>query len=380
MAQSIFRNVKISGLSAVVPEESIRIDDEIAFFNNDVKLLERNKKILGLGTRHVVDEKTSASDLCEAAANDLITALGMDKKEIDAMIVASSSHDYFWPATSCVLHGQLGLNEECSCFDVAGLVCSAYVYALQTAFAMVSSGSAKKILLLTCDLSSTHSDRRNRNSNMLFGDAAVATLIEYTEEPRPSYFYTGTRGDGWNKLIVPAGGSSLPIRADIAGLEVTDERGNVWHLYDDLMKGLDVFKFATEVTPVCIQRTLDFAQTSLEHIDYVAFHQANKQIVDSIARRVRLPKEKYSTEVFSLYGNCGSATVCLDLIHALNHRDIRTACLVAFGVGFSFGTCILNMQDVVTLPIRTYQTPEGKLTRQEKIQYWIDYFAGGNES
>ena len=100
MARSIFRNVKISGLSAVVPKDFIRIDDEIAFFNNDVKLLERNKKILGLGTRHVVDERTSAADLCEAAANDLIGTLGIDKKEINAMIVASSSHD--WTSTRSV--------------------------------------------------------------------------------------------------------------------------------------------------------------------------------------------------------------------------------------------------------------------------------------
>lgn len=374
MAKSVFKNVKITGITGVVPENYINIDDEIAFFNNDLKLLERNKKILGLGTRHVVDDKTSCSDLCEAAANDLIYGLNIDKSSIDMLIVASASHDYFWPATSCVLHGRLGLSDDCGCFDISGLVCSSYVYALQTAFSMVSSGAVKKVLLLTCDLSSTHSDRRNRNSNMLFGDAATATLIEYALDEKPSYFYTGTRGAGWNKLIAPAGGSFLPIRGDIAELSVMDSTGNVWHLYDDLMKGLEVFKFATEITPSCINTIMDFAHSDFENVDYFAFHQANKQIVDSIARRVKIPKDKYSTDVFSKYGNCGSATVCLDLLNKLNVSRIKKACLVAFGVGFSYATCLLDMRDIFVMPIRVYKTPVEKMNRQQKIDYWIKYY------
>ena len=109
MPKSKFEHVKITGITAVVPEHFINIDDEIEFFNNDLKLLERNKKILGLGTRYVADERTTNADLCEAAANDLFERLNIDKNTIDALIVVSASHDYHYPASACVLHGRLGL-------------------------------------------------------------------------------------------------------------------------------------------------------------------------------------------------------------------------------------------------------------------------------
>lgn len=242
MSRTRFEHVKISGITCVVPEDFIRIDDELAFFNNDVKLLERNKKILGLGKRHVADERTTNSDLCEAAARELLSALNVDKDSIDALIVVSTSHDYHYPASACVIQGRLALSENCTCFDISGLACSAYVHGLLTAHSLISGGGAKKCLVLAGDITSRHSDRRNRNSNMLFGDAGTATLLEYTDELRPSFFITGTRGTCWNKLIAPAGGYSLPMFSDIAGLEITDATGNVWRLCDDIMKGLDVFK------------------------------------------------------------------------------------------------------------------------------------------
>ena len=130
MPRTRFKHSRISGVTALVPEYRIVIDDELEFFNNDLKLLERNKKILGLGTRHVADERTSCCDLCEAAARYLFSELGVDIDSIDSLIVASTSHDYHYPASACVLHGRLGLHEECTCFDIGGLGCSAYVHAL----------------------------------------------------------------------------------------------------------------------------------------------------------------------------------------------------------------------------------------------------------
>lgn len=259
MSLSSFNNVKISGITAVVPEHFINIDDEIEFFNNDVKLLERNKKILGLGKRHVADDRTTNCDLCEAAARDLIDALNIDKSTIDTVIMVSTSLDYKYPASACILQGILDLSEGCTCFDVTGLACSAYVHGLWLAHSLIASGAAKKVLLLSGEIASIHSDRRNRNSNMLFGDAGTATLLEYTDEEKPSWFYTGTRGKDWDKIIAPAGGWALPIRKDIIDIEETDDRGDVWHLWDEIMKGLDVFKFTTDVGPKGIAAVLDYA-------------------------------------------------------------------------------------------------------------------------
>ena len=103
MSRSTFKHARITGITAVVPERSIDINDEIEFFNNDKVLLERNKKILGLGTRHVVEDGTAVSDLLSAAAARLFEDVKCDRSTVDALIVVTSSPDYHYPATACIL-------------------------------------------------------------------------------------------------------------------------------------------------------------------------------------------------------------------------------------------------------------------------------------
>ena len=376
MAKLAFRHVRVVGITAVVPENCINIDDEIEFFNNDPKLLERNKKILGLGKRHVIDERTNFSDLCESAVNRLIQGLNVGKESIDTLLVSSTSHDYRYPATACVLQNRLGLPETVMCNDLCGLGCSAYVHALLQAFALIESGASKRCLICAGDLKSLHSDRRNRNSNMLFGDAATATLVEYSGEETPSYFVTGSRGAGWDKLIAPAGGHDIPIYADIAGLEVVDASGNVWRMWDDIMKGMEIFKFSTEVGPKSVSEALELAGCRLEDVDYFAFHQANKQIVRSVGMYLGLPADKFSTEAFRNYGNCGVAAVVTDVCHNLHGKKLQKVCVTGFGVGLSWASVLLDLGQTFIGPVEAYKTPDGKMTREEKIRYWISYFKG----
>ncbi len=378
MAKSTFNKIRISGIAASIPETCLSIDDELAFYGGDVKLLERNKKILGLGTRHVVDDKTSLSDLLVSAAESLFSSMRIDRGSIDAVIVVSTSHDFHYPPTACIVQGRLDLSEECSSFDVGGLGCSAYVHGLWLAHSLISSGSARRCLVLAGDLTSTHSDKRNRNSNMLFGDAGTATLVETSEGDQHSWFITGTRGKAYDKLIAPAGGYYLPIRNDIADLEITDEAGNVWRMYDDIMKGMDVFKFTTEIAPKGIEDILALSGKSPEDVDYFAIHQANKQIVSTVARWAGLPKEKYSAEAFNKFGNCGAAAVTMELINRLQKGPLGQVCFATFGVGLSWGFALLDMKGVHVAPIAIYKTPADAMTRAEKIKYWIDYYKGGN--
>lgn len=376
MAKSRFTHALISGLAAVVPERVINIDDEIAFFNNDQKLLERNKKILGLGTRHIVEEGTTVSDLLEAAAIRLFDGQSVDRNSIDAMIVVTSSPDYRYPPTACVLQHRLGLSEDCTCYDIVGLACSAYVHGLLNAHMMIESGAAKRVLVLAGELTSTHSDRRNRNSNMLFGDAGTATLVEYSEEPSPAWFITGTRGSGWNALIAPAGGYALPVFGDIADLEITDETGNVWRMYDDIMKGLEVFKFTNDVGPKGINDILAYSGKAIEDVDYFAIHQANKQIVSTVARYVGLPKDKFSANAFTRFGNCGSAAVTMEIANRMEAVKDKTMCLATFGVGLSWGFAMLDFSHCDFAGIGFYRAPANRPTRQQLVENWIKYYKG----
>ncbi len=378
MARATFRHTRLTGITAVVPEKCINIDDEIEFFNNDKALLERNKKILGLGTRHVVEEGTAVSDLLDAAAERLFDGMKLDRSSVDALIVVTSSPDYHYPATACVLQGRLGLSEECSCFDVGGLACSAYVHGLWLAHSLVESGAANRCLVLAGDLTSTHSDRRNRNSNMLFGDAGTATLVERTEDDCPAWFIIGTRGSGWNTLIAPAGGYALPVRSDNADLEIIDETGNVWRMYDDIMKGMSVFKFTTDVGPKGIAGILEMSGKTKDDVDYFAIHQANKQIVRTVANFAGLPKGKFSADAFAKYGNCGAAAVTMELVNRLERGALKDVCLATFGVGLSWGFALLDLSQASFCGVGLYKAPSDRPTRAETIKKWIEYYRGGN--
>ena len=376
--KTTFRHARIKGIAAVVPEKCVNIDDEIEFFNNDRALLERNKKILGLGMRHVVDDGVAVSDLLAAAAERLFNGMTFNRASVDALIVVTTSPDYHYPATACILQHRLGLPEECCCFDMGGLACSAYVHGLWLAHSLVESGAAKLCLVLAGDLTSKHSDRRNRNSNMLFGDAGTATLVERTEKECPAWFITGTRGSGWNALIAPAGGYALPIRGDIADLEVNDETGNVWRMYDDIMKGMSVFKFTTDVGPRGIADILEMSGKTKDDVDYFAIHQANKQIVRTVANFAGLPKGKFSSDAFSKYGNCGAAAVTMELANRLEAGPLVSVCLATFGVGLSWGFSLLDLSQAFFGGIGRYKTPPDLPTRAETIQKWIDYYRSGN--
>lgn len=376
MGFSCFNHVKITGISGVVPEKVINIDDEIQYYDNDVKKLERNKKILGLGTRHVVDDGVTTVDLCEEAAKNLFSEMNINRGEIDALIVVSTSHDYVYPASSCILQGRLGLNSNCTCFDLSGLACSGYVHALMIAHSLVASGASKHCLVLAGDIASTYTDRRNRLSNMLFGDAAVATMVEYTPEENKAYFVTGTHGADWDKLIAPAGGRKFPIRKDIADIEITDKSGNVWHLWDDIMRGMDVFKFTMEVGPQSVKDILKYAETSIDDIDFFALHQANKQIIRTVAQQSGIPLTKVSSDTFSVYGNCATASIATVLCDQLPQRQADKVVLCTFGVGLSWGTCLLNLGNLRNGGINIFEKTQHIQTRAEQTDYWIKYFKG----
>lgn len=374
MGLSQFNNVQISGVKVVLPNKCINIDEEINFYKDEPKLLERNKKILGLGKRYVIEDDITSLDLCEQAARELIAELNIDSSQIDTIIDASISHEYVTPADSCILHGRLNLSENCSCFDVGGLSCSAYVYALWLAHSLIASKSSKKCLVLAGDMNSTHSDVRNRISNMLYSDAGSATILECTDDDNTAFFYTGTRGKDWDKIVIPASGARLPVRKDIANIEVVDKDGNVWHLYDEILKGMDIFKFTMENAPFSVNKILKYAHLTMNDIDFVAFHQANGQIVKTVATHSGVPKEKYSNETFSKYANCGAPSVLSNICDVLEYRAINNLMMVTFGVGLSWGTAIVNFANSHNGGISFYKHTKKTTSGKEQVDYWIKYF------
>lgn len=382
MGNAHFKHAKITGVKLVLPKRKISIDDEVCYYDGDVKRVQRMKAFIGLGDRYVVDPGVTCLDLSHAAAERLIAEMRIDPETIDGIIVASNCHDFSGPADACIEQGRLGLKDSATCLDLNGLSCSSYVHALLIAHSFIENGVMKRCLVLSGDMNSTHSDVRNRNSNMLYSDAGSATIVERTEDETPSWFNTGTHGKGWDRIIAPASGYKVPIRKDIAGIEVTDSKGNVWHLWDEILKGFDIFQFTMYAAPASIKTLFEYSGLSAEDIDYFPMHQANGQIVGTIARRAGVPKTKTSGSTFSKYANCGAPSVVSAICDQLFGKDVSRVMLVTFGVGLSWGSCIVDLKGLHNGGVEFYHTPEDLPTREETIKKWINHFMendNGNE-
>lgn len=376
MAVCSFEDVRICGVKTVVPEHCIDIDDELQYFDNNPKKLARQKKMNGYGRRYIADDKTTVTDMACAAAELLLEEMGVGKSEIDLLVFVNQKPDFPEPCDACVAHGRLGLKKDCTALDI-NLGCSGYAHALMTAHALMSSGGYKKALLLAGDLCGRATDQTNRKSAPVFGDAASATLLKYEHGcGHKAYFVTGTDGLGYDKIIHPAGGMSLPIDTDVLSVKVEDTAGNVFNLLTGQMKGEDVFNFTMEVGPQLIKDTMAAAGWSSDDVDLFSIHQANKQIVEMVVDRAGIPAEKAPAETFSKYANNSTNSVVTVICDQGYGRELKNVVLASFGIGLSWGGAAVDLSGMYNGGVTTYKTPKNALDRKDRINYWIKHFGG----
>ena len=376
MTFSSFNHVRISGIKTVVPEHFIDIDDELQYFDNNPKKQARAKKMMGYGRRYIADDNTTVTDMAVDAAEKLLTEMKIGRDEIDLLIFVNQKPDYPEPCDACVAHGKLKLNKSCTSLDI-NLGCSGYIHAMMTAHALVSTGAFKTCLLLAGDLCARATDQTNRKAAPVFGDAASATILKYTPENKKAVFVTGTDGACWNKIIHPIGGMRLPLDKETIDLHVEDITGNQVLLRQGVMKGEDVFNFTMDVAPTLLNDTMKAADWTADNVDLFAIHQANKQIVENIVSKSGIPPEKAPVDVFPKYANNSTNSVVTVLCD--QKEPLKNVILCAFGVGLSWGGAALDLSGMYNGGISSYVSPKDKPTREQQIQYWINYFKGEEE-
>jgi len=348
MPKCRFKDVKIAGIVTCVPPLEKCIDEELALFGGNLKQLERLKKTIGLSKRRVVDDQTTAADLCEQAALHLIAESGLPLKQVDAVICVTQTPDYSQPCNAAVLHGRLGLSKNCAALDV-NLGCSGYVYGLWLAHTMIASGGCKRVLLLAGDTISRLVNAKDRSVAPLFGDGGSATLIERSPGAPVAFFSLQTDGSGYDKLIVPAGGARCPRSAETA-LAVEDEAGNFRSLENLFMEGAEIFNFSITEEPRAVKELLEYAEVETDAVDYFVFHQANRYILGNIAKRLKLDLAKVPMQTVERYGNQSSASIpcaiCGELATAISDRASTQALLSGFGVGLSWASALVELSDL----------------------------------
>jgi 3-oxoacyl-[acyl-carrier-protein] synthase-3 len=296
----------------------------------------------GVLSRHIAAAGETALDLALAACRHLLSRSPDLLTVVDGLIMCTESEDYPLPPDGCVLHGLLGLRQDCFVTDI-NLACSGFAYELALARGLMATGMCHNILLVTAETYSKKINPRDRSSRVLFGDGAAVTWL--SDNPGPGNVVDvlcATDGTEYDKFVIPAGGDRMPISADTA-LEHEDDNGN-WRSQQDIhMDGLGILTFATAKVPKQVKELLHRNQLTVDDIDLFVFHQASALVLDSLARLLRIPPGKVFTNLEQL-GNTVSSSIPIALHDALGDHLIKPGSRVlisGFGVGLSWASALL---------------------------------------
>ena len=346
-------NVAIRGISACVPP-SVEENKDIPFYAPG----EAEKIIAstGIERRHIAGPDICVSDLCYSAAERLIEALGWEKDSIDLLALCTQNPDYRNQPTSFLVHERLGLKESVMCLDFFH-GCPGWVMSLSSVSSMLSTGGIKRALLLVGDTVSKDQNQASHESRPLFGDCCTATALEFEKGAPAMFFNNGTMSDGGKALILTQGGYRHPYTHETLDIELARRAGTLSEGQADDMDGMDVFSFAITKVPKAMKKLCAEYEINLEEVDHLVLHQANKLIIDAIAKRMKMPNEKVPLGLRE-YGNTTSASIPLTIVSACSeeYRNGHQKSLVCgFGTGLSWGSAYFETNHIVVPEVIIYK-------------------------
>ncbi len=350
MATIRFKNVGITAMSACVPSKIVSNRD-LGYLIPEEEI-EKTINNIGIEERRIADDDVCASDLCYKAAKMLMEDNDINPETIDVLLFMSQTSDYRIPATAPVLQHRLGLSKNTCCLDLS-LGCSGYVYALSTAFAYASMEGINRVLLLDGETFSKICNKKDKVDWPLYGDGATATLIEKGDFEE-STFILKSDGSGAGSVIIPGGGMRNPVTTESL-IETTREEGNIRNDLEIYMDGMEVFNFAMSVVPKSVKEMAKETNTTLEDIDWLVFHQANKFMTDFFAKRLKFNMDKVPYCI-QKYGNTSSTSVPLTIVSELEGKLKDGDCVVmcGFGAGLSWGTARIVFKGCHISPVIEY--------------------------
>jgi len=312
------RRVTNQELSAQLAEKGIETSDEW--------IVSRS----GISARHYADPDMQSSDLAVIAARRAVEMAGCDLNDVDLILLATSTPDYFggFPSTACVVQNKLGITNHCAAVDIQA-VCSGFVYGLSMADSFIRTGMHKKVLVIGAEVFSRILNFEDRTTCVLFGDGAGAVLMSASDEP--GMLATRLHADGSQAGILCVPGSVKD--GAIAGSAFLH------------MDGQAVFKLAVSVLEKVAHETLDAASMQASDIDWLIPHQANIRIMQGTAKKLGLPLQKMVVTV-DQHGNTSAASIPLALDQAMRDGRIKpghTVLMEGVGGGFTWGAALVRM-------------------------------------
>jgi 3-oxoacyl-[acyl-carrier-protein] synthase-3 len=330
------RFARITGVGHYVPERVVTNHDlEACMDTSDAWIQERT----GIRERRFVRDDETCSDLGVAAAREALATAGRSAADVDFVVFATLSPDYYFPGNSVLLHRKLGLGTA-GALDVRNQ-CTGFVYGLSVADAMIRTGTVERALVVGAEVHSAglRLSTEGRDTAVLFGDGAGAVLLEATDDQHGSRIL-------WHRLhadgrfaeelsLLRPGSSHRPwISADMI------EQGQTF----PHMNGREVFKHAVTRFPEVITEVLALEGVTPDQVDLIIPHQANERITEAVRKRLRLPDDKVYSNI-ARYGNTTAASIPIALSEAVAAGKVKRGslvCLAAFGSGFTWAATLLR--------------------------------------
>lgn len=339
----------IRALSACVPQGVV--------YNKDLGYLIPEEEIqktidsIGVRERRIANADVCASDLAFKAALRLMEDNNIDPASIDVLLFMSQTADYRIPATAPLLQDRLGLPMDTMAMDLS-LGCSGYVFALSTAYAYASLPDVKRVLLLDGETFSKIVNRYDKVDWPLYGDAATATLVEKGDFGE-SVFILRSDGSGRDAVII-RDGMRNPITS-CSLVEKKNANGDIHNGLEVYMDGMDVFNFAMKRVPKTIKEITEVTGITLEDIDWLVFHQANRFMTDFFVKKMKFNPQRVPYCI-DRYGNTSSTSVPLTIVSELHGKikDGNQVVMAGFGAGLSWGVAKVTLRGCKISPVIEY--------------------------
>ncbi|WP_456082794.1 beta-ketoacyl-ACP synthase III [Leptotrichia sp.] len=320
--------VGIMGTGSYVPERILT--------NNDLaKIVDTNDEWIttrtGIRERRIASDDEATSDLAFKAAEKAIIDAGIDKNEIELIIVATMTQDHLTPSTAALVQDKLGI--KAAAFDVSA-ACTGFIYGFTAGYSFIKAGIYKKVLVIGAETMSRVTDWEDRGTCILFGDGAGAVVLGEVETGGFLASHLAADGSGACELIVPAGGSRKAATAE------TIENREVYLK----MNGREVFKFAVKAFPESVENVLTQQNLTADDIDIFIPHQANVRIIEAIAKRFKQPLDKFFVNLHK-YGNTSGASIPIALDEASKEGRFKKGDKIVatgFGGGLTYGSILFE--------------------------------------
>jgi 3-oxoacyl-[acyl-carrier-protein] synthase III len=318
----------------------------------------------GIAERHIATKETTAT-LSLYAAQEALEVADVDPQEIDLVIVATSTPEYVFPSTACIVQDQLGASNA-GAYDLSA-ACSGFVYGLAMGTGMIRSGQYNTVLVIGAETFSKIINWKDRGTCILFGDGAGAVLLRGSDEfGGVLSTVLGSDGSGGELLEIPAGGSKNPTSLETVMKDMHTLK----------MNGREVYRFATRVMVDATKQALQKANIAPEELDLLIPHQANARIIEYAAKTLNLPPEKVFRNL-ERYGNTSAASIPIALVEAIEEKRVNPGdhiVMVGFGAGLTWASAAIEW----TTPTIKRQLPPQRVA-QSKLRYrWANVKSFGH--